>query len=131
MKILRFAAMLLGCVLLAGCGKEEPETEVFYDIETEEEELSFVKERGDSVLGMQFLQGEPVMLVANTLTSYWDIYLCRMDGSRELLVPGMAGSSVRSIALGASDWYVDNEKTVYGISQEVGKIHILVKLDSR
>lgn len=127
MKKFRLAAILLCCVLLAGCGNEEPETVVFYDIETEEEELGFVKERGDSVLGLQFLQGEPVMLVENKINfdAASDIYLCRTDGSRELLVQGAVRGNV------SSSWYIDNEEAVYRVDTEFGKNDILVKFDPK
>lgn len=129
MKKFRMAVILLCCVLLAGCGNEEPETEVFYDIEIEEKELDFVKERGDSVLGLQFLQGEPVMLVENRIDfdAPSDIYLCRTDGSRELLVQGAVRENV------SSSWYIDREKAVYRVDwgAELNFTSIIVKYDSK
>lgn len=83
------AVMFFCCIFFAACGKEELETEVFYDIETEAEELDFPGESGDVFLSMQFWQDEPVLLVMRMSDGFkQNIYLCKADGSRELLVKG-------------------------------------------
>mgnify|MGYP007003818389 CR=1 FL=1 len=101
------------CLLYGGCGSQDTDTEIYYDIESETEELKFPVELGDMFLGAQFWQGEPVLLIKRFSDGFLqNIYLCRRDGSRELLVSGLADDDSKFVNA-TYEGYVDQDKNCY------------------
>jgi len=98
MKFLSSILLLILCCLFTGCGKEETaqyleiqsESTPFFDVAS-----SITDDPISHFLGSQFYQGESVQLWAlrspdsNDAYTYIDIYLYRMDGSRELVQKNM------------------------------------------
>ncbi len=111
------------CLLYGGCGSQDTDTEIYYDIESETEELKFPGELGDMFLGAQFWQGEPVLLIKRFSDGFLqNIYLCRRDGSRELLVKGAERRGRRG--------YVDNDKNVYLVEGQDEGGDIIIRYDA-
>jgi len=106
---------MLLCLLSVGCGKEAKDYTVgsadleFYNINSMREEL--FKGRGEEegsgiLLGMQYYKGEPVQIRQLYEEGTSDIYLCRSDGSRELLMENLQVEDIAS-------WYLEEDGSVY------------------
>lgn len=85
-KIYGILAVLL-CFLFAGCGREESQ---YYEVASEKQSFFDVAANavGAKFQGMQFHQGEPVQIWSAREAGKINIYLYKMDGSRELLLEG-------------------------------------------
>jgi len=94
-KVYAIVIFILCCCMWSGCGKEEEagyydiqaEAETFYDVAGSLEDASGVS---GNCVSVQFYKGEPVQLWALWEQGRVDIYLYRMDGSRELLLEDTA-----------------------------------------
>jgi len=98
-----FHIWILCLILLTGCGNKQEnrtpeEPQEYYDILTETQQLFDIVETPElHFLGMQYYQGERIQLWAEkksktengTLLMEGDVYLCREDGSRELLLENL------------------------------------------
>lgn len=72
-------------------------------------------------LGTQFYQGEPVQLWALVTSKGSDVYLYRMDGSRELLLEKVNNSYTSADA--KCQWYMDREGNFYCSSVKYPQIN--------
>ena len=96
------------------------ETEELFDLglweKNPEEYYSFdIQERGITIynlLGTQFAEGEPAQLWSEATPSGVNIYLYRTDGSRELLVSGLADDDSKFVNA-TYEGYVDQDKNCY------------------
>ena len=112
-KLCYVLALLLSCVFLAGCGREDKDsakTETlqegvmeYRDIRSESNEAFHMEGVMGKMVGLQFYQGERVMLWATHNDGLANIYLYREDGSRELLLEGMPEDYY------FANWFLDAE----------------------
>ncbi len=106
---------MLLCLLPVSCGKEAEDYTVgsaslkYYNIKSMREEL--FKGRGEEegngfLLGMQYYKGEPVQIWQFYEEGMSDVYLCRSDGSRELLMENLQADNI-------ARWYLEEDGSVY------------------
>ena len=111
-KIYCILMLLLFCCLSSGCGRDE--TAEYYDIQLESKPFYDVTEATDMrcyLLGAQIYQEEPVQFWAiQTVsdTQMADVFLYRMDGSRELLFEGLPVDACHSARC-----YMDSQGNLY------------------
>lgn len=152
-RLLRCLLFFGGCMLLAACGKKEPQPPSF----TEEGELSFFTATGGEgielrversglydaapelqgqydmmemddgkSLGLQFYQGEPVQLWRSALssdTARVDVYMYHQDGTRDICLERVDSSVGEKIA------FMDSQGCCYRVDSNMNNDRI-TKLDS-
>lgn len=102
--------LFLCCAFLTGCGDKNTQQNgvmAYADVQAESE-MNFQREGGmERVMGTQFYQGEAVQICADRSNETVEIYLYREDGSRELLVEGLAEDYYFGY------WFLDGEDNLY------------------
>ena len=104
------AALAMGLLALGGCGKAEEEPE-YYEIRVESRILEEA-ETGQTVLGRQYWQGEPVTLLGELVKTedggrVMDVYLQPAGKEKSLLMGGIS-QDYRSVG-----WYLDGDGGCY------------------
>ncbi len=99
--------VLFLCLLFVGCGKNETR---YYDIVSEEQpffDAASANTESTNFQSMQFYQGEPVQIWAVRENTKLNVYLYRMDGSKEILLE----DAPEEYAYGKG--YIDKEGNYY------------------
>ncbi len=103
-------------LLLSACGKQEEQAEnvrEYYVLDVQEEAIDeFAVEDGLELLRTQYYKGEPVQIKAElkkdeNLYNSLDLYLCRADGQKELMITGVSGAYRRY------NWFMGEDDCFY------------------
>lgn len=100
--------LMLCFVSMAGCGSgNSSQGNEYYEVTAETSEI-FPSERYETLLGMQYFQGEPVQLRADRKKN---VFLVKTDGARTQLLEGFSNAA-------NTNFYIDDEENLYWWSRD-------------